>query len=135
MKDKKLMFDRKCHVLYSKPCKKEILAKASSCAGIVAKVRLATPFFIPACVEQQKVGLPGKLQPAIQRGHGYGLAIGYIAAVYLKRPAYEAACVKCIQARPLGIKMRRRVNMRSRVRVHAKKRLLKAILFIRVGRL
>ena len=27
MKDKKLPFDRKCHVLYSKPCKKEILAK------------------------------------------------------------------------------------------------------------
>ena len=27
MKDKKLLFDRKCHVLYSKPCKKEILAK------------------------------------------------------------------------------------------------------------
>ena len=24
MKDKKLLFDRKCHVLYSKPCKKEI---------------------------------------------------------------------------------------------------------------
>ena len=27
MKDKKLLFDRKGHVLYSKPCKKEILAK------------------------------------------------------------------------------------------------------------
>ena len=27
MKDKKLLFDRKCHVLYSKPCKKEIRAK------------------------------------------------------------------------------------------------------------
>ena len=27
MNDKKLLFDRKCHVLYSKPCKKEILAK------------------------------------------------------------------------------------------------------------
>ena len=27
MKDKKLLFDHKCHVLYSKPCKKEILAK------------------------------------------------------------------------------------------------------------
>ena len=27
MKDKKLPFDRKCHVLYSKPCKKEIRAK------------------------------------------------------------------------------------------------------------
>ena len=27
MKNKKLLFDRKCHVLYSKPCKKEILAK------------------------------------------------------------------------------------------------------------
>ena len=27
MKDKKLLFDRKCHVLYSKPCKKEIQAK------------------------------------------------------------------------------------------------------------
>ena len=27
MKDKKLLFDRSCHVLYSKPCKKEILAK------------------------------------------------------------------------------------------------------------
>ena len=27
MKDKKLLFDRKSHVLYSKPCKKEILAK------------------------------------------------------------------------------------------------------------
>ena len=26
MKDKKLLFDRKCHVLYSKPCKKEIKA-------------------------------------------------------------------------------------------------------------
>ena len=25
MKDKKLPFDRKCHVLYSCPCKKEIL--------------------------------------------------------------------------------------------------------------
>ena len=27
MKDKKLLFDRKSHVLYSKPCKKEIRAK------------------------------------------------------------------------------------------------------------
>ena len=27
MKDKKLLFDRKCHVLYSKHCKKEIRAK------------------------------------------------------------------------------------------------------------
>ena len=27
MKDKKLLFDRKCHVLYSKPCKKEIRSK------------------------------------------------------------------------------------------------------------
>ena len=27
MKDKKLLFDRSCHVLYSKPCKKEIRAK------------------------------------------------------------------------------------------------------------
>ena len=27
MKDKKLLFDRKCHVPYSKPCKKEIRAK------------------------------------------------------------------------------------------------------------
>ena len=27
MKDNELLFDRKCHVLYSKPCKKEILAK------------------------------------------------------------------------------------------------------------
>ena len=27
MKDKKLLFDRKCHVLYSRPCKKEIRAK------------------------------------------------------------------------------------------------------------
>ena len=27
MKDKKFLFDRKCHVLYSKPCKKEIRAK------------------------------------------------------------------------------------------------------------
>ena len=25
MKDKNLLFDRSCHVLYSKPCKKEIL--------------------------------------------------------------------------------------------------------------
>ena len=25
MKDNELLFDRKCHVLYSKPCKKEIL--------------------------------------------------------------------------------------------------------------
>ena len=25
MKDKKLLFDHKCHVLYSKSCKKEIL--------------------------------------------------------------------------------------------------------------
>ena len=27
MKDNELLFDRKSHVLYSKPCKKEILAK------------------------------------------------------------------------------------------------------------
>ena len=27
MKDSKLQIDRSCHVLYSKPCKKEILAK------------------------------------------------------------------------------------------------------------
>ena len=27
MKDSELQFDRSCHVLYSKPCKKEILAK------------------------------------------------------------------------------------------------------------
>ena len=27
MKDSELQFDRTCHVLYSKPCKKEILAK------------------------------------------------------------------------------------------------------------
>ena len=27
MKDTELLFDRKSHVLYSKPCKKEILAK------------------------------------------------------------------------------------------------------------
>ena len=27
MKDKELQFDRTCHVLYSKPCKKEIRAK------------------------------------------------------------------------------------------------------------
>ena len=27
MKDKKLLFDRSCHVLYSKPCKKEMRAK------------------------------------------------------------------------------------------------------------
>ena len=27
MKDKKIPFDRSCHVLYSKPCKKEIRAK------------------------------------------------------------------------------------------------------------
>ena len=27
MKDKKLLFDRSCHVLYSKPCKKEIQSK------------------------------------------------------------------------------------------------------------
>ena len=27
MKDNKLLFDRKCHVLYSRPCKKEIRAK------------------------------------------------------------------------------------------------------------
>ena len=29
MKDNELQFDRSCHVLYSKPCKKEILAKIS----------------------------------------------------------------------------------------------------------
>ena len=27
MKDSELQIDRSCHVLYSKPCKKEILAK------------------------------------------------------------------------------------------------------------
>ena len=27
MKDNELLFDHKCHVLYSKPCKKEIRAK------------------------------------------------------------------------------------------------------------
>lgn len=27
MKDSELQFDRTCHVLYSRPCKKEILAK------------------------------------------------------------------------------------------------------------
>ena len=27
MKDSELQIDRRCHVLYSKPCKKEILAK------------------------------------------------------------------------------------------------------------
>ena len=27
MKDSELQFDRSCHVLYSKPCKKEIRAK------------------------------------------------------------------------------------------------------------
>ena len=27
MKDNELQFDRSCHVLYSKPCKKAILAK------------------------------------------------------------------------------------------------------------
>ena len=27
MKDNELLFDRNCHVLYSTPCKKEILAK------------------------------------------------------------------------------------------------------------
>ena len=27
MKDSELQFDRNCHVLYSTPCKKEILAK------------------------------------------------------------------------------------------------------------
>ena len=27
MKDNELLFDRKCHVLYSKPCKKEIQTK------------------------------------------------------------------------------------------------------------
>ena len=27
MKDSELQFDRSCHVLYSKPCKKEILVK------------------------------------------------------------------------------------------------------------
>ena len=27
MKDNELLFDRKSHVLYSKPCRKEILAK------------------------------------------------------------------------------------------------------------
>ena len=27
MKDKTLLFDRKCHVLYSRPCKKEIRVK------------------------------------------------------------------------------------------------------------
>ena len=27
MKDNELLFDRSCHVLYSKPCKKEIQAK------------------------------------------------------------------------------------------------------------
>ncbi len=27
MKDKELKFDRTCHVLYTKPCKKEILSK------------------------------------------------------------------------------------------------------------
>ena len=27
MKDRELQFDRSCHVLYSKPCKKEIRAK------------------------------------------------------------------------------------------------------------
>ena len=27
MKDKKLLFDRSCHVLYSKPCKKELRTK------------------------------------------------------------------------------------------------------------
>ena len=27
MKDKKLLFDSSCHVLYSRPCKKEIRAK------------------------------------------------------------------------------------------------------------
>ena len=27
MKDKKIPFDRSCHVLYSKPCKKEMRAK------------------------------------------------------------------------------------------------------------
>ena len=27
MKDKNLLFDRSCHVLYSRPCKKEIRAK------------------------------------------------------------------------------------------------------------
>ena len=27
MKDKNLLFDRNCHVLYSKPCRKEIRAK------------------------------------------------------------------------------------------------------------
>ena len=27
MKDKKLLFDRSCHVLYSRPCKKEIQSK------------------------------------------------------------------------------------------------------------
>ena len=29
MKDKQLLFDRKSHVLYSKPCKKEIQAKVA----------------------------------------------------------------------------------------------------------
>lgn len=33
MKDKDLQFDRKCHVLYSKACKKQILACGKSIRG------------------------------------------------------------------------------------------------------
>ena len=35
MKDSELQFDRSCHVLYSKQCKKEILAKIALCISFL----------------------------------------------------------------------------------------------------
>lgn len=40
MKDNELQFDRSCHVLYSKPCKKEILAKIALQGVYASKVAL-----------------------------------------------------------------------------------------------
>ena len=47
MKDKKLLFDRKSHVLYSKPCKKEILAKIAQ--SVHKRKAQFYPIFIIGC--------------------------------------------------------------------------------------
>ena len=55
MKDKKLLFDRSCHVLYSRPCKKEIRAKialhypATERETVWEKVQRQYAEFLSAC--------------------------------------------------------------------------------------
>ena len=62
--------------------------------------------------------------------HGYGLALFKVAAVYNHCAAHELANGEGVQRCTPGKKVRRRVNMRSGMGIHAEQRFLKAVLFV-----